>query len=94
VGLSDSQLGKLLKITKYRWQEVNGLGRKRLHPAGNKVLASLQTSGRVTLTAQEHGVSRGSIRNALKAIGVTPADVIKKIATKDNTLLHNGGLND
>ena len=61
---------------------VSGLGRPRANLDGIKVLASLQANGSVTLTAKEYGVSRGSIRNTLKANGLTPADVITEHATK------------
>jgi hypothetical protein len=47
---------------------VGGLGRPRLNLPGNKVLASLRASGSVTLTAKEYGVSRGTIRNVIKAL--------------------------
>jgi len=57
---------------------VSGLGRPPLNLDGIKVLASLQANGSVTLTAIEYGVSRGSIRNALKAIGLTPKEVMTK----------------
>jgi len=56
-------------------------GRRPLHLDGNNVLASLQASGSVTLTAREFGVSRGSVRNALKAVGVTAAEVRKQKVT-------------
>jgi transposase-like protein len=46
---------------------VGGLGRRRLNLPGNKVLASLLANGSITLTAKEYGVSRGTIRNVIKA---------------------------
>ena len=57
---------------------VSGFGRPRKNLAGNKVLASLRANGSVTATAIEYGVSRGSIRNAMKGIGLTTKDIIKK----------------
>ena len=57
---------------------VGGLGRPRKKLDGNKVLASLRASGSVAATAKEYGVSRGSIRNTMKAIGLTTKDIIKK----------------
>ena len=57
---------------------VSGLGRPRTNLDGIKVLASLRANGSVTLTAKEYGVSRGSIRNTLKGIGLTAKDIIKK----------------
>ena len=57
---------------------VNRLGRPRTNLDGIKVLASLQANGSVTLTAKEYGVSRGSIRNSLKALGLTTGEVVGK----------------
>ena len=57
---------------------VRGLGRPKTNLDGIKVLASLKANGSVTLTAKEYRVSRGSIRNTLKAIGLTVKDFIKK----------------
>ena len=59
------------------WTDIHISGRRRLDLDGNKVLASLQASGSVTLTAREYGVTRGSIRNCLKAIGTTAAESSK-----------------
>lgn len=58
--------------------KVSGLGRPKLNLDGIKVLASLRANGSVTLTAKEYAVSRGSIRNTLKGIGLTAKDIIKK----------------
>lgn len=55
---------------------VNGLGRPKTNLDGIKVLATLRANGSVTLTAKEFGCSRGSIRNALKAIGTTSREVM------------------
>ena len=57
---------------------VRGLGRPRTNLDGIKVLAILRANGSVTLTAKEYAVSRGSIRNAMKGIGLTTKDIIKK----------------
>jgi molybdenum-dependent DNA-binding transcriptional regulator ModE len=57
---------------------VRGLGRPNLNLDGIKVLASLRANGSVTATAKEYAVSRGSIRNAMKAIGLKTKDIIKK----------------
>ena len=57
---------------------VNGIGRPLLNLDGNKVLATLRANGSVTLTAKEYGVSRGSIRNILKDIGLNTKDIIIK----------------
>ena len=58
--------------------KVNGLGRPKLNLDGINVLASLRANGSVTATAKEYAVSRGSIRNAMKAIGLKTKDIIKK----------------
>ena len=58
--------------------KVSGLGRPKLNLDGIKVLASLQANGSVTATAKEYAVSRGSIRNTLKGIGLTAKEIIKR----------------
>jgi molybdenum-dependent DNA-binding transcriptional regulator ModE len=57
---------------------VKGLGRPKLNIDGIKVLASLRANASVTSTAKEYGVSRGSIRNILKDIGLNTKDIIIK----------------
>jgi molybdenum-dependent DNA-binding transcriptional regulator ModE len=57
---------------------INKFGRHRLNLDGIKVLASLRTNGSVATTAKVYGVSRGSIRNYLKTIGVTVKEVLGK----------------
>ena len=57
---------------------VKGLGRPKLNIDGIKVLATLTANGSVTATAKEYAVSRGSIRKAMKGIGLTTKDIIKK----------------
>jgi hypothetical protein len=57
---------------------ISGLGRLRKKLDGIKVLASLRANGSVTATAREYAVSRGSIRNAMKAIGLKTKDIIRK----------------
>ncbi len=61
-----------------QWTDTHISGRKRLDLDGNKVLASLHATKNVTATAQQFGVSRGSIRNALKSIGTTSKAVLGK----------------
>ena len=56
----------------------SGLGRPRTYLDGIKVLATLRANGSVTATAKEYAVSRGIIRNAMKGIGLTTKDIIKK----------------
>lgn len=57
---------------------VRGLGRPRKNLDGNKVLGTLTANRSVTKTATEYGVSRGSIRNAMIAIGLTTKEIIRK----------------
>ena len=71
---------------------VNGLGRKAFNMPVTKVYDALRLHRSVLGAANELGCSRAYIYKLLKAAGLTPADVIS--ATKDNTMLHNGGLND
>lgn len=73
---------------------VNGLGRKAFNMPVTKVCDALRIHRSVLVTARELGCSRAYIYKVLKADGLTPAAVIKGLAAKDNTLLHNGGLND
>ena len=72
---------------------VNGLGRKAFNMPVTKVCDALRLHGSVVTAANELGCSRAYIYKVLKADGRTPAEVIKGLATKDNTLLQNGGLN-
>ena len=73
---------------------VNGFGRRPLNIAVIKVCDALRLHRNVLGTANELGCSRAYIYKVLKADGLTPANVIKGLATKDNRLLHNGGFND
>jgi molybdenum-dependent DNA-binding transcriptional regulator ModE len=47
---------------------VNKLGRKPLNLNGVEVYASLQAHGTISATARKYGVSRASIRKAIKNI--------------------------
>jgi molybdenum-dependent DNA-binding transcriptional regulator ModE len=58
--------------------KVSGLGRPKLNLDGIKVLATLRACGSVTATAKKYAVSRASIRNAMKGVGLTTKDIIKK----------------
>ncbi len=73
---------------------VNGLGRKAFNTPVPTVYAALRLRRSVLAAANELGCSRAYIYKVLKADGLTPADVIKELATKDARLLHNGGFND
>ncbi len=73
---------------------VNGFGRRPLNIVVTKVCDALRLHRSVLAAANELGCSRAYIYKVLKAAGLTPADAIKGLATKDNSLLHNGGLND
>jgi len=76
--------------------EVHGLGRKRLNIPLKNVCESLSRHCSVAAAANELGCSPAYIFGVLKANGLKLKDVVngKGLATKDNTLLHNGGLND
>ena len=73
---------------------VSGLGRRALNIPVINVYDALRVYRNVAAAANELGCSRAYIYKVLKADGLTPADVIKKLATKDTRLLHNGGFND
>ncbi len=73
---------------------VNGFGRRPLNIVVTKVYDALRLHRSVLVAANSLGCSRAYIYKVLKADGLTPADVIKGLATKDNTMLQNGGLND
>ncbi len=69
---------------------VKGLGRKAFNIPVTKVCDALQLHRSVSKAASELGCSRAYIYKVLKAAGLSPADVIKGHATKDNRLLHKG----
>ena len=75
---------------------VKGLGRKRLNIPLKIVCESLQAHRSVVTAANELGCSPAYIFGILKANGLKLKDVIngKGPAPKDDSLLHNGGLND
>jgi hypothetical protein len=73
---------------------VNGLGRKAFNIPVTNVYDALRLRRSVLAAANELGCSRAYIYKVLKVDGMTPADVIKGLAPKDNRLLHNGGFND
>jgi len=73
---------------------VNGLGRKAFNMPVTKVCDALQLNRSVIAAANELGCSRAYTYKVLKADGLTPAAVIKGLATKDNRLLHKGAASD
>ena len=73
---------------------VNGLGRKAFNMPVTNVYDALRLRRSVLAAANELGCSRAYIYKVLKADGLTPADVIKELATKDNRLLHKGAVSD
>jgi len=73
---------------------VNGLGRKRLNIPLKNVCDALRLHRSVLAAANELGCSRAYIYKVLKAAGLTPADVINGLATKDNSLVHEGAVDD
>ncbi len=73
---------------------VNGLGRKAFNMPVTNVYDALRLRRSVLAAANELGCSRAYIYKVLKANGLTPADVIKELATKDTRLLHKGAESD
>ena len=69
---------------------VNGLGRKAFNMPVIKVCDALKLAGNVPAAATKLSCSRAYIYKVLKAAGLTPAEVIKELATKDTSLLHKG----
>ncbi len=73
---------------------VNGLGRKAFNMPVTKVCDALRLHRSVLTAANELGCSRAYVYKVLKADGLTPADVIKELATKDTRLLHKDAVSD
>ena len=71
-----------------------GIGRAPTNIGVTDICDALRLCRSVPATAEKFGCSRELIYKILKQHGMTPEDVIKGLATKDTTLLHNGGLND
>ena len=71
---------------------MNGFGRRPLNIVVTKVCDALRLHRSVLAAANELGCSRAYIYKVLKADGVTPASVIRGLATKDNILLHKGAI--
>lgn len=61
---------------------VNGFGRRPLNIVVTKVCDALRLHRSVSVAAENLGCSRAYIYKVLKAVGLTPAGVIKGVATK------------
>jgi hypothetical protein len=72
---------------------IKSFRRRPLNIVVTKVCDELRLHRSVLTAANELGGSCAYIYKVLKADGLTPAAVIKRFATKDNSLLYNGGLN-
>ena len=71
-----------------------GIGRAATNIVVTDICDALWIHRSILAAAESLGCSRGLIYKILKANGLTPADVIKGLATKDNRLLHKGAVND
>ncbi|MDP2919428.1 MAG: hypothetical protein Q8O43_04325 [Dehalococcoidia bacterium] len=71
-----------------------GIGRAATNIVVTDICDALRLCRSVPLAAEKLGCSRGLVYKILKANGLTVAGVINGLATKDTTLLQNGGLND
>ena len=67
-----------------------GIGRAATNIAVTDICDALRLCRSVPSAAKKLGCSRPLIYKILKNHGMTPADVIKGLATKDNRLLHKG----
>jgi len=65
-----------------------GIGRKPFDMPVTKVCDALRLHRSVPMAASELDVSRAYIYKVLKAEGLTPAGIVKGLATKDTRLLH------
>jgi hypothetical protein len=71
-----------------------GIGRAATNIGVTDICDALRLHRNIPAAAESLGCSRGLIYKILKANGMTPAEVIKGHATKDNRKLYNEGLND
>lgn len=71
-----------------------GIGRAATNIVVTDICDALRLHRSIPAAAESLRCSRGLIYKILKANGMTPADIIKGHATKDNRLLHSVGLND
>ena len=67
-----------------------GIGRAATNIVVTDICDALRLHRSIPAAAESLGCSRGLIYKVLKQHGMTPADVIKGLATKDNKLLHKG----
>ncbi len=70
-----------------------GIGRAATNIAVTDICDALRLCRSVPAVAEKLGCSRGLVYKVLRANGLTVQGVIKGLATKDTSLLHNGGLN-
>jgi biotin operon repressor len=71
-----------------------GIGRAATNIVVTDICDALRLCRSVPAAAEKLGCSRALVYKILKANGLTPADVIKGLATKDTRLLHRGAVND
>ena len=71
-----------------------GIGRAATNIVVTDIYDALQLHRSVAAAAESLGCSRALIYKILKQCIMTPAEVIKGLATKDNTLLNNEGLSN
>ncbi|MFC1968547.1 hypothetical protein ACFLVX_04075 [Chloroflexota bacterium] len=71
-----------------------GIGRAATNIVVTGICDALRLCRSIPAAANELGCSRALIYKILKANGMTPADIIKGLATKDTRLLHKGAVND
>ena len=71
-----------------------GIGRAATNIAVTDICDALRLCRSVPSAAKKLGCSRPLIYKILKKHGMTPADVIKELATKDSRLLHKGAVSD
>ncbi len=71
-----------------------GIGRAATNIVVTDICDALQLHRSIPAAAEKLGCSRALIYKILKANGMTPAEVIKGLATKDNSLLHKGAVSD
>ncbi len=70
-----------------------GIGRAATNITVTDIYDALRHHRNIPAVAESLGCSRALVYKVLKANGLTPAEVIKGLATKDTTLLHKRGLN-
>ena len=71
-----------------------GIGRAATNIVVTDICDALRLCRSVPSAAEKLECSRALVYKVLKANGLIPADVIKGLATKDNSLLHKGVQSD